>query len=30
LLFAVRKTLGPDHEANILRALRPDSVLIEA
>ena len=30
LLFAVRNALGPDHEANILKALRPDSVLIEA
>jgi hypothetical protein len=29
-LFAVRKSIGPDHEANILKALRPDSVLIEA
>lgn len=29
MLFAVRKTIGADHEANILKALRPDSMLIE-
>jgi hypothetical protein len=29
MLFAVRQTLGADHEANILKALRPDSLLIE-
>jgi Domain of unknown function (DUF4388) len=29
MLFAVRKTIGADHEANILKALRPDSTLIE-
>jgi hypothetical protein len=30
MLFTVRKTIGADHEANILKALRPESVLIEA
>jgi hypothetical protein len=29
MLFAVRKAIGADHEANILKALRPDSMLIE-
>ena len=29
MLFAVRKTIGADHEANILKALRPDNMLIE-
>lgn len=29
MLFAVRKTIGADHEAHILRALRPDSMLLE-
>jgi len=29
MLFAVRKAIGADHEANILKALRPDSLLIE-
>jgi hypothetical protein len=29
MLFAVRKSIGADHEANILKALRPDSLLIE-
>ena len=29
MLFAVRKTIGADHEANIVKALRPDSTLIE-
>ncbi|MEO8362262.1 MAG: DUF4388 domain-containing protein [Vicinamibacteria bacterium] len=29
MLFAVRKSIGADHEANILKALRPDSMLIE-
>jgi hypothetical protein len=29
MLFAVRKTIGADHEANILKALRPNSTLIE-
>ena len=30
MLFAVRKSIGADHEANILKALRPDSLLLEA
>lgn len=30
MLFAVRKSIGSDHEANILKALRPDRMLIEA
>lgn len=30
MLFAVRKAIGADHEAHILRALRPDSMLLEA
>ncbi len=30
MLFAVRQTIGADHEANILKALRPDTLLIEA
>lgn len=30
MLFAVRQTIGADHEANILKALRPESMLIEA
>jgi hypothetical protein len=29
MLFAVRKAIGADHEANILKALRPDNMLIE-
>ena len=29
MLFAVRKSIGADHEANILKALRPESLLIE-
>jgi hypothetical protein len=29
MLFAVRKTIGADHEANILKALRPENMLIE-
>ena len=29
MLFAVRKTIGADHEANILKALRPESVHLE-
>ncbi len=29
MLFAVRKTIGADHEANILKALRPENLLIE-
>lgn len=29
MLFAVRKAIGADHEANIVKALRPDSMLIE-
>ncbi len=29
MLFAVRNSIGADHEANILKALRPDSMLIE-
>jgi hypothetical protein len=29
MLFAVRKTIGADHEAHILKALRPESLLIE-
>ena len=29
MLFAVRKVIGADHEANILKALRPENMLIE-
>ncbi len=29
MLFAVRNTIGADHEANILKALRPENLLIE-
>ena len=29
MLFAVKKTIGADHEANILKALRPERMLIE-
>ncbi len=30
MLFAVRQSLGADHEANILKALRPDSLILGA
>lgn len=29
MLFAVRKSIGADHEANILKALRPENMLLE-
>jgi hypothetical protein len=29
MLFAVRKTIGADHEANIVKALRPEQLLLE-
>lgn len=28
MLFAVRSTIGPDHEANILKALRPENLVV--